>query len=257
MTVLIGMGFVYRKQYMQRGWGRQEIARPCAGSRGTQRNPESSYDRLETRLQDGGAPRLVSWVSIFVERDVTGANVAKKNATAKVLSSELVLQTRVFAVQREKVIEPSGLEATREIIVHPGSVVVLPVLRDGRIVLIRQYRHSVEQYLWELVAGRRDGDESFEAGARRELQEETGYTAGKMKLLLDLFPSPGFLRENMAIFLATGLKKGAASQEPDERITQKVVTLREAERWIRSGKIRDGKTVAGILYYAKYFAKKR
>ena len=183
--------------------------------------------------------------------------MAKKNAAAKVLSSELVLQTRVFDVQREKVIEPGGLEATRDIIVHPGSVVVLPVLPDGRIVLIRQYRHSVEQYLWELVAGRRDGDESFVAGARRELQEETGYTAGKMKLLLDLFPSPGFLRENMAIFLATGLKKGEASPEPDERITQQVVTLREAERWIRSGKIRDAKTVAGILYYAKYFAQQR
>jgi len=82
-------------------------------------------------------------------------------------------------------------------------------------------------------------------------------TAGKMKLLADLFPSPGFLRENMAIFLATRLKKGQATPEPDERITQKVVTLREAERWIRSGKIRDGKTVAGILYYAKYIAKKR
>jgi ADP-ribose pyrophosphatase len=190
-----------------------------------------------------------------VEFGVMGAIVAKKNATAKVVSSELVLHTRVFDVQREKVIEPSGLEAARDIIVHPGSVVVLPVLPDGRIVLIQQYRHSVEQYLWELVAGRRDGHESFVAGARRELQEDTGYTAGKMRLLVDLFPSPGFLRENMAIFLATGLKKGEASPEPDERITQKVVTLREAERWIRSGKIRDGKTVAGILYYAKYFAK--
>jgi ADP-ribose pyrophosphatase len=194
---------------------------------------------------------------MFIESGISGANVAKKNATAKVLSSEAVLHTRVFDVQREKVIEPSGLEATRDIIVHPGSVVVLPVLPDGRIVLIRQYRHSVEQYLWELVAGRRDGEESFVAGARRELQEETGYAAGKMKRLLDLFPSPGFLRENMAIFLATGLQKGEASPEPDERITQTIVTLREAEKWIRNGKIRDGKTVAGILYYAKYFAKKK
>jgi ADP-ribose pyrophosphatase len=193
---------------------------------------------------------------MLVECGVTGANVATKKGAAKVLSSELVLHTRVFDVQREKVIEPSGLEATRDIIVHPGSVVVLPVLPDGRIVLIRQYRHSVEQYLWELVAGRRDGDESFVAGARRELREETGYRAGKMQLLVDLFPSPGFLRENMPIFLATGLKKGEASPEPDEKITQTIVTLREAEKWIRRGKIRDGKTVAGILYYAKYFAKK-
>src|SRR5271156_1539466 len=194
---------------------------------------------------------------MFVENGTTGANVAKKNATAKILSSELVLRTRVFDVQREKVIEPSGVEATRDIIVHPGSVVVLPVLGDGGIVLIRQYRHSVQQYLWELVAGRRDGEESFVAGGRRELREETGYTARRMRLLLDLFPSPGFLRENMATFLATGLTKGVAEPEPDEKITQTVVTLREAERWIRSGKIRHGKTVAGILYYGKYFAGKK
>src|SRR5271154_6839290 len=191
------------------------------------------------------------------EGGITGANVAKKKSVAKVLSSESVLHTRVFDVRREEVIEPSGVEATRDIIVHPGSVVVLPVLADGGIVLIRQYRHSVEQYLWEWGAGRRDGEESFVAGARRELREETGYTARRMRLLLDLFPSPGFLRENMATFLATGLKKGVAEPEADERIEQRIFSLREVERWIRSGKIRDGKTVAGILYYGKYFAKKR
>src|ERR1700740_1525893 len=154
---------------------------------------------------------------MFVQFGVTGASVAKKNVTAKVLSSELVLRTRVFDVQREKVIEPSGVSATRDIIVHPGSVVGLPVLGDGGIVLIRQDRHSVEQYLWELVAGRRYGDESFVAGARRELREETGYTARRMRLMLDLFPSPGFLRENMAIFLATELAKGEAEPEGGEK----------------------------------------
>jgi ADP-ribose pyrophosphatase len=182
--------------------------------------------------------------------------VPKKKSTAKIVSSESVFHSRVFDVQRESVVEPSGVKATRDIIVHPGSVVVLPVLPDGRIVLIRQYRHSVGQYLWEIVAGRRDGNETFVAGARRELQEETGYTARRMTQLLDLFPSPGFLRENMVIFLAEGLTKGPASPEPDEKITLRTVTLGEAEKWIRRGKIRDGKTVAGILYYAKFFAKR-
>jgi ADP-ribose pyrophosphatase len=215
---------------------------------------------LVTSSEKGNGERLAGdgvLVSMSIENGTTGANVTKKNATAKILSSELVLRTRVFDVQREKVIEPSGVEATRDIIVHPGSVVVLPVLADGGIVLIRQYRHSVEQYLWELVAGRRDGEESFVAGARRELREETGYTARRITLLVDLFPSPGFLRENMAIFLATGLTKGVAEPEADERIEQRIFSLRDVERWIRSGKIRDGKTVAGILYYAKYFAKKK
>jgi ADP-ribose pyrophosphatase len=187
---------------------------------------------------------------------VTGEIVAKKISTAKVLSSEAVFHSRVFDVQREKVAEPNGVKATRDIIVHPGSVVVLPVFSDGRILLIRQYRQSVGQYLWELVAGRRDGDESFVAGAHRELQEETGYTARSMRQLLDVFPSPGFLREKMVIFLAQGLTKGAANPEPDEKITQRIFSLREALRWISSGKIRDGKTVAGILYYAQYVAKR-
>jgi ADP-ribose pyrophosphatase len=244
---------------MQRDCGRQEIAgRLFDGWDGSQKIKGRGQRGKSEGSETASSWRArVRWLVCLLRVEETGAIVAKKNATARILSSELVLRTRVFDVQREEVVEPSGVRATRDIIVHPGSVVVLPVLGDGGIVLIRQYRHSVEQYLWELVAGRRDGQESFAAGARRELREETGYTARRMRLLLDLFPSPGFLRENMAIFLATGLTKGEAEPEADEKITQRIVTLREAERWIRSGKIRDGKTVAGILYYAKYFARKR
>ncbi|MFZ3215942.1 MAG: NUDIX hydrolase [Candidatus Acidiferrales bacterium] len=180
-----------------------------------------------------------------------------KKSTAKVLSSKVVLHTRVFDVRREKVVEPSGVHATRDIIDHPGSVVVLPVFSDGRILLIRQYRHSVRQYLWELVAGRKEEGETYVRGAHRELQEETGYSARRMRQMLDLFPSPGFLRESMVIFLAEGLRKGPANPEPDEKISLRIFSLRQAERWIRSGKIRDGKSVAGILYYAKVFAGKK
>jgi len=96
---------------------------------------------------------------------------AKAARQAKVLSSETLFQGRVFSLKREQVAEPSGLMATREFVVHPGSVVVLPVLPDGRIVLIRQYRHAAGQYLWELVAGHKDPGESFVKGAHRELEE--------------------------------------------------------------------------------------
>lgn len=174
---------------------------------------------------------------------------------AKVLSSEVLFQGRVFALKRERVAEPSGLVATREIVVHPGSVVVLPVLPDGRLVLIRQYRHAAGQYLWELVAGHKDPGESFVKGAHRELEEETGYTARRIKKLLEVFPSPGLLGEKMEIFLAEGLTKGKARPEDDEKITQRIFTLREAKDWIRSGKIRDSKSVAGILYYAAFIAR--
>ena len=106
------------------------------------------------------------------------AKVADKKAAAvKVTSSETLFQGRVFALKRDHIFEPNGIEAVREVIVHPGSVVVLPVLADGRIVLIRQYRHAAGQYMWELVAGHREEHETFLEAAPRELQEETGYTA--------------------------------------------------------------------------------
>jgi ADP-ribose pyrophosphatase len=176
---------------------------------------------------------------------------------AKIVSSEVLFQGRVFTLKRDRVIEPSGIEATREIIAHPGSVVVLPVLPDGRIVLIRQYRHAAGQYLWELVAGHKEPDESFLKGAHRELQEETGYTARRVRKLLEVFPSPGLLGEKMVIFLAEGLKKGTARPEDDEKITVRILTLREVEQWIRSGQIRDAKSVAGILYYAAFIVQSK
>jgi ADP-ribose pyrophosphatase len=176
---------------------------------------------------------------------------------ARILRSQIVYKGRVFAVRRDEIVEPTGLKATRELIAHPGSVVVLPVFPDGRILMIRQYRHAAKQFLWELVAGRKDDGETFLKGAHRELAEETGYTSRRMRQLVDLFPTPGFLEEHMAIFLAEGLKKGVARPEEDERITSRIFTLAELERWIRAGKIRDMKSIAGILYYARFIARRR
>ncbi len=181
--------------------------------------------------------------------------MAKKNV-GRVLSSKVVYKTNVFEVRHERVIEPSGLKVFRNVVVHPGSVVVLPVFPDGRILMIRQYRHAAKQYLWELVAGRKDPGETFVHGAHRELREETGYRARKMTKLVDLYPSPGFISENMVIFLAEGLSLGEAEPEADEKITSHVLTVKEAVSRMKSGKIRDMKSVAGILYYAKIFSKK-
>src|SRR6202042_1911652 len=100
-----------------------------------------------------------------------------------------------------------GIRTVREVVEHPGSVVVLPAFPDGRILLIRQYRHAVGQYLWELVAGHKEPNESFAEGAGRELEEEAGYTAKKLRKLLEIFPSPGLLSERMEIFLAENLIK--------------------------------------------------
>lgn len=182
-------------------------------------------------------------------------NFARDEQNAlRILSTEIAFRGKVFEVRRDRVVEPTGLEATREMIAHPGSVVVLPVFPDGRILMIRQYRYAAKQFLWELVAGRKDDGEDFLHGAHRELLEETGYTARRMRPILDLFPTPGFLEEHMVIFLAEGLKPGVAQQEADERITSRVFTLAEIERRIRSGKIRDMKSISAVLFYSKFLA---
>src|SRR2546429_9869627 len=132
----------------------------------------------------------------------------------KILSSKIIYNGPVFGLRRDEVIEPSGVRATREVITHPGSVVVLPVLPDGRILLIRQYRHATRQYLWELVAGRMDPGETPEEAAARELIEETGYRAKRFRVLRDGFPTPGLLEERMLILPAEGLTAG--EEEPEE-----------------------------------------
>ena len=172
--------------------------------------------------------------------------------TAKILSSEMIYQGRVFGLRRDEVVEPSGLRTTREVITHPGSVVVLPVLPDGRIVMIRQYRHATRQYLWELVAGRKEPEETPKQGAARELLEETGYRAKRFKVFLDVFPTPGFLEERMYLMLAEGLTAGEAQPEEDEKIEVRAYRVNELKQMIKSGRLKDAKSIAGILYYLTF-----
>jgi ADP-ribose pyrophosphatase len=179
---------------------------------------------------------------------------APRAKTAKILSSQIVYQGPVFGVRRDEVIEPSGVRATREVVTHPGSVVVLPVLPDGRILLIQQYRHATRQYLWELVAGRMDGGETPRESAARELIEETGYRAKRFRVFLDVFPTPGFLEERMYILLAEELTAGEAQPEEDEKIVSRAYNRKQLEEMIRNGKLRDAKSVAGILYYLHFLA---
>lgn len=178
----------------------------------------------------------------------------KRLKQAKTLRSKTVYTGSVFGVRRDEVLEPTGVRATREVITHPGSVVVLPVLADGRIVMIRQYRHATRQFLWELVAGRIDHGESVRHAAARELIEETGYRAKRLRVFLDVFPTPGFLEERMYILLAEGLREGQATPEDDEKITVKIFARKELEKMMRGGKLRDAKSIAGLLYYFRFLA---
>jgi ADP-ribose pyrophosphatase len=176
---------------------------------------------------------------------------------AQILTSEMIYEGPVFGLRRDEVIEPTGLRTRREVITHPGSVVVLPVLPDGRIVMIEQYRHATRQYLWELVAGRMEpGEDPKQAGAR-ELAEETGYRAKKLKIFLEVFPTPGFLEEKMYLILALDVIPGPASPEDDEKIISAIYAPDKLEQMIHSGKLHDAKSVAGLLYYFRFLARKR
>src|SRR5258707_5322594 len=147
----------------------------------------------------------------------------------KILNSPTIYEGPVLGIRRDEVIEPSGVRATREVIPHPGSVVVLPVLPDGRILLIQQYRHATRQYLWELVAGRMDPGETPKVAAARELIEETGYRAKRFRVFLDVFPTPGFLEERMFILLAEGLTAGEAEPQEDGNINSRAYNRRQLE----------------------------
>ena len=179
---------------------------------------------------------------------------AAPRAKAHILRSKTVYRGSIFSVRRDEVIEPGGVRATRELVTHPGSVVVLPVLPDGRILLVRQYRHAAGQFLWELVAGRKEPGENPKRGAARELLEETGYRARRFRVFLDVFPTPGFLTERMFILLAEGLSAGEAQPEADEKIATRAFTRAELRDMIRRGRLRDAKSIAGILYYLTFLA---
>jgi ADP-ribose pyrophosphatase len=174
------------------------------------------------------------------------------NRGARILSRKTLYQGNVFSIRQDRLTEPGGVEVTRDIVVHRGSVVLLPIFPDGEILLVRQYRHAIGASIWELVAGRIEAGESRAAGARRELIEETGYTARRVRQILEIFPSPGFVTERMWIFAATGLRQGSAQPEEDERITAKKFSLGALEKMIVRGQLRDAKSVAAILFYSQF-----
>ena len=176
---------------------------------------------------------------------------SRSSRKARIVSSHTVYKGPVFWVTHDVVEEPGGVRAARDVIHHTGSVVVLAVeesQRVTRVLLERQYRHAAQSNLWELPAGRIDAGEKPLAAAKRELLEETGYTARQWRRILNFYASPGFVAETMSVFLATGLKAGAAQPEADEVIHLHLIPLPEAVKMVLSGKVRDAKTISSILW---------
>jgi len=182
---------------------------------------------------------------------------SRKKATpkARVLSSREVYHGPAFRVTADEVLEPSGVRTRRDIVHHSGSVVILAIEEESgsepRVLLEHQYRHAARQMLWELPAGRIDEGENDLAAAKRELLEETGYTASRWSCILRFYASPGFLAEAMNLYFARGLRAGPAQPEADEVIQVRMVPLSAAVRMVMRGTIKDGKTIAGILWLSQ------
>lgn len=178
----------------------------------------------------------------------------KTNPKARVISSRVVYHGPAFRVTADEVLEPSGVRTRRDIVHHSGSVVILAI-EEGkpkpRVLLEHQYRHAARQMLWELPAGRIDEGENDLAAAKRELLEETGYTASRWRRILHFYASPGFLAEAMNLYFASGLRPGPAQPEADEVIHVRMVPLSAAVRMVMRGTIKDGKTIAGILWLSQ------
>ena len=178
----------------------------------------------------------------------------KKPPKASVVSTKLAYKGPLFSVFTDELREPNGTKGIRDVIRHSGSVVILAIdetnAAEPVVILEQQYRHAAGQYLWELPAGRREPGEAHLAAAKRELLEETGYTAKKWKKLVRYYASPGFLGEWMEIWLARGISAGAAEPEADEHIRIVRMKLSELQQRIVDGKIMDGKTIIGASVYA-------
>lgn len=160
-----------------------------------------------------------------------------------------LLDTPRFSVERREYNVDGENPVVRDIVVHPGAVVILPILDPGRIVMIRNYRHTVDATLWELPAGTREPDEPVIETARRELIEETGYDAGHLEPLTAFYTSPGILTERMHAFLATDLVPGRQALEHGEQISVEVVDLPRVKKLMTDGSIQDGKTLAVLGLY--------
>lgn len=179
---------------------------------------------------------------------------SRKPGKRKVVSSKLSFKGRVFNVYTDTIVEPNGHRNTKDVIRHNGSVVILAVDEtvnpaDPDVILERQYRHAVGQYLIELPAGTRDPGEAPLAAAKREMIEETGYRAKRWTMLVRYFASPGFLAEWMQIYLARDLSAGEAHPELDEQIEIIRMPLSKAMSLVRDGKIHDGKTLIALSLY--------
>jgi len=177
--------------------------------------------------------------------------------SAKINRRVTLHKGRVFDLVRENITLENGVTTDMEYIEHPGATAIVPFLEDNRIVLLKQYRHALKKYIWEIPAGTMDPGEEVIGCAKRELIEETGYSGGKWHLLGEITPVPGYSNERIYIFLAAQLQPAGQHLDADELLHVEEVEFSEALDMIGAGEIQDAKSIVGLCLASSWLKSKK
>ncbi len=169
----------------------------------------------------------------------------------RILKRDILVRNRIYRLVRSVVQLPGRKPVVRDCVEHPGAVAIVPLLPGNRVILIDQYRFAVGGDLWEIPAGTLEPGEPPDRCAHRELMEEIGFRAGRLEKLAVFYTAPGFCDERMHLYLARDLRPERRAGDPDEIIRPRAVSFATALRWVGTGRIRDGKTIAGLFLAAR------
>jgi ADP-ribose pyrophosphatase len=167
------------------------------------------------------------------------------------LKSEKIFNGAVFDVERDRLLEENGVEVIREVVRHRGGAGALPLFDDGRVALVKQYRHPARRDTLEIPAGRIEGGETPESCAARELEQEIGFRAGRIEKLAEFYSTPGFCEEKLHVYLATALTTSSQALDHDEWVEVIYLPFAEAVKMAERGEIEDSKTIIALLMTEK------